>query len=315
MIDDFHRNLPPPGSEARQQDPNSVQLAHAQDSTMTTTATSGPSASSSKRPSKHGTLNSQISNWSAASSAASFDYQPAANGGSPSVKKSKSSDLPSVTEANEQILPQGERIPPEGAHSPTNNVPFVQRIEVKASNDQVRKRSPSPQKRSKPERRKSSVKDEVADLLKPPTNGESDDFSNLRKLISEGRIAGLNEKPPSFVPPTPPTAARRSSVDRSAASSRRPSSAKPPAPSTPKSPKATHSAERQPSRKSREAPKPPGAASTPPPVDSIQFMGSRQRESMEDLTDMDGRKRNEVKRSSSNHGTRPSGMYLSPKGM
>ena len=42
---------------------------------------------------------------------------------------------------------------------------------------------------------------------------DDDDFSNLRKLISEGRISGLNERPPSFVPPTPPSAG--SSGDRS----------------------------------------------------------------------------------------------------
>lgn len=53
MIDDFHKSLPPPSST---------------EATMTT--------ANSKRPSQNGTMNSQISNWSAASSAASFDYQP-----------------------------------------------------------------------------------------------------------------------------------------------------------------------------------------------------------------------------------------------
>ena len=33
-----------------------------------------------------------------------------------------------------------------------------------------------------------------------------DDLSNLRKLLKEGRIAGLNERPPAFKPPSPPTA-------------------------------------------------------------------------------------------------------------
>merc|ERR1712130_250914 len=31
-----------------------------------------------------------------------------------------------------------------------------------------------------------------------------DDLSMLKKLISEGKITGLNEKPPPFIPPTPP---------------------------------------------------------------------------------------------------------------
>ena len=109
----FHRSLPPPN-----------------DSNSNITPT--------KRNQNGGTMNSQVSNWSAASSAASFDYQPAnkQNGGSPS--------LPSVHEEEHQVEPQGERIPPEGAPaamsgvSPTN---FVQRIEVKSA-----KRSPSPQK-------------------------------------------------------------------------------------------------------------------------------------------------------------------------
>ena len=56
--------------------------------------------------------------------------------------------------------------------------------------------------------------------------GDDDDFSNLRKLISEGRISGLNERPPSFVPPTPPSAG--SSGDRS-----RGRKAKQPAPKQP----------------------------------------------------------------------------------
>ena len=62
--------------------------------------------------------------------------------------------------------------------------------------------------------------EDISDLIDAGGNvkaaneaGDEDDFSNLRKLISEGRISGLNERPPSFVPPTPPSAA--SSGDRS----------------------------------------------------------------------------------------------------
>merc|ERR1711884_896699 len=67
MIDDFHRNLPPPGVENRQQ--NTVGSAQ--------TNATNTTENSTKKASKNGTMNSQISNWSAASSAASFDYQPA----------------------------------------------------------------------------------------------------------------------------------------------------------------------------------------------------------------------------------------------
>ena len=61
--------------------------------------------------------------------------------------------------------------------------------------------------------------EDISDLIEGGGNdnaakdGDDDDFSNLRKLISEGRISGLNERPPSFVPPTPPSAG--SSGDRS----------------------------------------------------------------------------------------------------
>merc|ERR1719220_2798819 len=79
---------------------------------------------------------------------------------------------------------------------------------------------------------------------------EKDDFCNLRKLISEGRIAGLNAPPPTFIPPSPPPAAlkesKRGLVDRSASASRRPSSAKTHVPNITKTSKTSQSAERQP---------------------------------------------------------------------
>ena len=344
LIDDFHRSLPAP------LDSNSNASTNKRSSGQHPPVVSGAGH-------VHGTMTSQISNWSAASSAASFDYQPANknNAGSPS--------LPSVHEEDHDeqhhnhhhphqqhlhhVHPHGERIPPEGAAapgvpvgaSPTN---FVQRIEVKSA-----KRSPSPQKTvpnksssAKPERavKKTSAKIEDPQMSvnaqplvpapvppppPPPAPLEEDEpaaddgFDNLRRLISEGRISGLNEKPPSFVPPSPPASGgRRGSVERSASSSRRsPSVTKPPAPSTPNTKpsgggKATHSAERQPSRKNREAPKPPGTtqSNVSTPNSDVKFVASRQRESMEDLTQMNSKKRSEVKRSSSNHGSRPSGM-------
>ena len=302
MIDDFHRSLPPPGVENRQQETNN------KDSTINTD-------NASKKASKHGTMNSQISNWSAASSAASFDYQPALGGG---LKKTKSSDLPSLDEEysnDDDDEPDFERVPPEGAASvkgtsPTNFGPsptnFVQRIEVK-------NRSPSPPKKSSSAQK--SRKTQREELLPPPPpppppphqeSEDQDEFSNLRRLISEGRIAGLNEKPPSFIPPSPPSSPKKDEKS----SSRRPSSAKPPAPSTPKTPKSSHSVERGPSKKN-PAPKPPITSNVSTPSSEVKFVSSRAREpSLEDLTKMSNKKRNEVKRSSSNHGTRPSGKYL-----
>ena len=306
MIDDFHRNLPPPGVENRQQNNqpearlNTVGSAQ---TNVTNTTENSASVGGGKKASKNGTMNSQISNWSAASSAASFDYQPAGLGG---LKKYKSTDLPSLDEDDDE--PDFERVPPEGMaasvkgqsptnfnHSPTN---FVQRIEVK-------NRSPSPAKQKSRKTREELLPPPPPPPPPMPVEEDEDEFSNLRKLISEGRIAGLNEKPPSFIPPSPPSSPKK---EERSASSRRPSSAKPPAPSTPKTPKSSHSVERGPSKKN-PAPKPPtNSSNVSTPSSEVKFVSSRAREpSLEDLTQMSNKKRNEVKRSSSNHGTRPSG--------
>ena len=298
MIDDFHRNLPPPGVENRQQNTEQNTVGSAQTNATNTTE------NSTKKASKNGTMNSQISNWSAASSAASFDYQPA--GG---LKKYKSTDLPSLDEDPDDDIdePDFERVPPEGmaasvkGQSPTNfsNSPtnFVQRIEVKNH-----RRSPSPSKQKSRKTREELLPPPPPPPPPMPEVEAEDEFSNLRKLISEGRIAGLNEKPPSFIPPSPPSSPKKEDLKR------RPSSAKPPAPSTPKTPKSSHSVERGPSKKN-PAPKPPtNSSNVSTPSSEVKFVSSRAREpSLEDLTQMSNKKRNEVKRSSSNHGTRPSG--------
>merc|ERR1711892_528850 len=77
------------------------------------------------------------------------------------------SKLPSLSEVENQ--PPGVRIPPEGASS---NSPVPMRKHLNEI----------------PERK------EIND----------DELAMLKKLISEGRIPGLNEKPPPFIPPTPP---------------------------------------------------------------------------------------------------------------
>ena len=52
-----------------------------------------------------------------------------------------------------------------------------------------------------------------------------------------------------------------------------------------------------------EAPKPPGISKNPSQI--TQKESFHKRESLEDLTQMDVKRRNEIKRSASNHGNRP----------
>jgi len=59
MIEDFHKSLPPPPLDGRQQQPVGRNLDVGDPPTLAASTL----ASSSKRNSKHGTLTSQISNW------------------------------------------------------------------------------------------------------------------------------------------------------------------------------------------------------------------------------------------------------------
>ena len=359
MIDDFHKSLPPPPATSNRAGIAVATAKSKKDSTMTSTSAM---TCSSKRQSKNGTMNSQISNWSAASSAASFDYQPGHNnkGGSPCPPKLHSRNLPSVDENDQDNdndndnddsyeddkfnLPDSEiHVQPDDAPSVCSNLPnnFVHRIEIKSTG--IPKQSPThvvkDNRSSSPQRHQSFIQahEEICteEMMPPPPpppppiipiesptsaaasadiDDEKDDFCNLRKLISEGRIAGLNAPPPTFIPPSPPPAAlkesKRGLIDVSASASRRPSSAKTNVPNITKTSKTSQSAERQPSRKNREAPKPPiqMTSNVSTPNSEIKFVSSRlKRESIDDLAQSNDKKRNDVKRSSSNHGTRPSG--------
>ncbi len=158
----------------------------------------------------------------------------------------------STSSSSPRVSPEGERIPPEGEEGEEEPAatPFVHRIQVRAEVNQDAP-PPSPpsakkmaEEQKKPKRKpkpasSSKKSEDISDLLE---GGEDDDdFGHLRKLIREGRIAGLNEKPPSFVPPTPPTPAKaptnaatpKSAASASAAAARRRSSSKPPAPNRP----------------------------------------------------------------------------------
>ena len=224
LIDDFHRNLPPV------KDTESTSPFSDVDSMF-----SGPPMDPSTIPSisatpMHGTVTSQTSNWSVASSAASFDYhiitsddlkhtaaastRPKSKDNSTRRKFSQSTaNLPSLMEIDlkDEKSPVEERIPPEGASSDSPKQ-FIQRIEVKAEERRSSSNSSTGDKKPKPPRKsgKEAAKEAVQDLLTPDADGD-DELSMLKKLISEGRISGLDEKPPSFKPPTPPSKAASAS--------------------------------------------------------------------------------------------------------
>ena len=162
----------------------------------------------------------------------------------------------------------------------------------------------------------------------------------LHKLISEGRISGLNEKPPMFTPPTPPSkgtktrAASRSPAPRatravpqspSSSKSRETSQLKKPGSplpaksrtsvQAPKSSPSARSGDRP--RKNRDAPKPPPTQpfKPPPATNEIKFISGRRINSEESVNDAgddswrggrpkkDGRS-GSVQRSTSMHNTR-----------
>eukprot|EP00094_Tigriopus_californicus_P005376 TCALIF_05183-PA protein Name:"Protein of unknown function" AED:0.00 eAED:0.00 QI:0/1/1/1/1/1/3/72/781 len=305
MIEDFHRNLPPPSihggassiSPPVQQSHEDFddfgevpRLAEVRPEIPPTPDTF------SKRTSKHGTLNSQISNWSVARSTASFDYQPAVDGSYSSRRRSPQDQLPVLAEDDtdpSRISPRGERIPPEGASHQSSSPIDIAQLE----DDQ----------KHRPSRAKvNEIRGEdLSDLLQEPPTDEEDGFSNLRKLISEGRLTGLNEKPPSFVPPTPPTTTKPKSSAAPTNNGQKgggPRRAKQPAPdptpqSRSKSQPPNRQLEKQPSRKTKEAPKPPRK--------NVESKAKRQvSESLEDLTQMDQKRPNEVRRSPSTHETK-----------
>merc|ERR1712106_176384 len=227
---------------------------------------------------KIGTVNSQTSHWSVASSVASFDYHSIDKG----KRMSKpSSDMPSKRKTHDQlnnlpslneddISPHGVRIPPEGAsaESPENSVQRKKGKHESESNENVKKKTNS---------NMSHAQDTVSDLMKSSEN--DDELLMLRKLISEGRISGLNEKPPPFIPPTPPS---------KTSSNKKTEGQSPKTPSKQNQPRqytqATKSGDRP--RKNREAPKPPTQEfKSPPPTSEIKFISGRRINSVESIND------------------------------
>jgi hypothetical protein len=302
----------------------------------------GSTLAAKKQPGSHhsGTVNSQASIWSVGSSVASFDYHTVASvdkgaavrhqqhhlshkqqqqqqsslsksndrsnssGGKKRGGSSTTVDLAAAAATGE---PAGERVPPEGAAAsdPSPRSSFVQRIEVRAD---LQRRSEaladkkSPTKTQQRKSGKEAAREEVADLLQPQETGV-DELVMLKRLISEGRISGLNEKPPTFKPPTPPS--------KAASAAKKTKAPKSPAPKTPDVNKpsggrtgtaagggssggATKAPEDRP-RKARDAPPPPPAASHPikaqPETSEIKFLSGRRIHSVENLQEDDHRQR------------------------
>ena len=141
LIDDFHRNLPPPPPPAKN---NETSIPFSDGDSMFSSShlehsmNSLTGENSKDKAFKIGTVNSQTSHWSVASSVASFDYHSVN-----SIDKSKrrqrfgydlmskkethdhQTNLPSLNE--DDITPDGLRIPPEGksAKSPENSVQHI----------------------------------------------------------------------------------------------------------------------------------------------------------------------------------------------
>merc|ERR1719510_839665 len=175
----------------------------------------------------------------------------------------QSSHLPSLNE-----LDVGERIPPEGAaaESPPNT---------------GRKPKENPRNGKK---NNSKAQEVVSDLIKA-TDGD-DDLHLLRKLISEGRISGLNEKPPPFIPPTPPSkTSQKRKVEGQTVGSTNNKTNEGRAGSVPPPP--ARSGDRP--RKSRDAPKPPVQTQIqPPPAASnsdVKFISGRRINSVESINE------------------------------
>merc|ERR1719394_109432 len=266
LIDDFHRNLPsPPPSKITDNHSLPFSDGDSMFSGLTLDETRVKNKNNlNERNLKVGTVTSQTSHWSVASSAASFDYH-SVNSMENKTKKMNNGDKRKVLESqHSSTLPSldeldvGERIPPEGAsaESPTNTV--AARKVIETNNNQKTNIS-----KNKSVTTNNNAKDSVSDLMKASENDE--ELHMLRRLISEGRISGLNEKPPPFIPPTPPSKSspKRQSEGHQGSSKTNEEKIKPPAPPGLKHPKqefsqATKSGDRP--RKAREAPKPPAQA-------------------------------------------------------
>ena len=230
------------------------------------------------------TCTSNVSAWSAAS----FDWHAgpssdvwADTGGdvtkmnpmSDHARDSHSSSFSSRTsDIRERI--RNARVPPDGAPATNDRTADPKLAKTK------------PQKLINADQKKSKV-DHFAD-------DNSDGLGNLRKLLKEGKIAGLNDKPPAFTPPSPPS---KTSVNKS--------NKKQKAPSPRAADKSTVNNGNKNKTEKRLAPPPPPKDNAmelkpPPPSALVQFLGGRRVHSVENIAE-------EVDRVSTNPGPQVGG--------
>ena len=95
------------------------------------------------------------------------------------------------------FIPYLLRVPPDGA--PASH--FTDNNNVLIAN-KTKQKSPE----SKGTSDKKNAKSELLD------GNDDDGLGNLRKLLKEGKIIGLNDKPPTFTPPSPPAKLATSST-------------------------------------------------------------------------------------------------------
>ena len=211
---------------------------------------------------KTSTATSRVSDWSMVSSAASFDYHPGQEEDRARVQDTwRAASLPAVDEVDD--LAKGERVPPEGASAP--------KTPKAASTSQAKSANVTDKKDNVPSSKNADKGSNgvVNDLMEASEN--DDELIMLRKLLSEGRIAGLNEKPPSFKPPSPPSKPVKPQAKKQKAPSPKPQERR--------------RAEVSPARgDKREAPRAPAEElKAPPPSDEVQFLGGRRIQSVENL--------------------------------
>ena len=215
---------------------------------------------------KTSTATSRISDWSMVSSVASFDYHPGQEEDRAKLQDTwRATGLPAVDEVD----PRGERIPPEGATAPKAPKGVANPSAKPTDGNDREDKVPSMKNGDK------SGNGVVKDLMEASEN--DDELIMLRKLLSEGRIAGLNEKPPSFKPPSPPSKPSKPHPKKNKAPS-------------PKPQQGRNRAEKSPARgDKREAPQPPmDDLKPPPPSEEVQFLSGRRIQSVENLHSGDG---------------------------
>jgi len=260
------------------------------------------------------TCDSHTSAWSFASSAASFDYhagnsfenktdskQRSRNGSSNRANPSK---LPVVEEADYGILQNNEkgiRIPPEGAPSEPENHNHKQNTKLPklSGSDPIENFGNSTNELGKKNH------EEIKDIIESSEN--DGELLNLRKLLKEGRIAGLNEKPPSFKPPSPPPKATKPNTKKQKA----------PSPKTTKQAKEEKKEIKLQNKKNekRLAPKPPEEEfKPPPPSNEVKFLGGRRVHSVENIhSDSNGHISRDPRRDQPSDALKRSTSMHSPK--